>query len=55
MRKRWKFGYRIVDKLSNEVKTMVNKLLEPDVKRRLRIDDVVSHPWFAMDSKLKSI
>lgn len=55
MRKRWKFGYRVIDKLSNEVKSMVNKLLEPDVRRRLRIDDVVNHPWFQMDSKLRGM
>lgn len=50
MRRRWKFSHRVVDHLSPEIKAMVRRLLEPTVKKRLRIDDVIEHQWFAMDT-----
>lgn len=53
MRRRWNFSYRVVSSLSPEIKGLIRRLLEPNVKKRLRIDDVIAHQWFAMDERLK--
>lgn len=55
MKRKWKFGYRIVDKLSEQVKSLVGKMLEPDAKKRLSVEEVISSEWIAMDLRLRSL
>lgn len=54
LKRKWKFSYRIVDRISSHVKTMVKRLMEPDPKKRLTIDEVVYGEWIRMDSRLRS-
>lgn len=53
--KNWKFRTRIKDLLSTGMKNLVEKLLEPDVLKRLVIDEVVRDPLFDIpwDEELK--
>lgn len=55
MKKRWKFSYRIMDKLSPNVKTAVKQLLEPDTTKRLQIHELLNGDWIAMDARLRRL
>lgn len=53
MKKKWKFRRRIVNRISPDVKEIIRKLLEPDVEKRISIDEVLNSSWIAMDSRFQ--
>lgn len=53
MKKKWRFRRRVVDRVSPEVKELLKKLLEPNPKKRISVDNVLSSSWILMDSRLK--
>ncbi|RZC35391.1 Pkinase, and/or RNA pol L 2 domain containing protein [Asbolus verrucosus] len=53
--RQWKFRSKVVDILSMEVKKLMNHLLEPDVTKRWKIDQVLNSDWFAMDPRLNQL
>lgn len=50
--RKWRFRTKIAPLLSEKLKLLMNNLLEPDVTRRYKIDQVVYSDWIAMDPKL---
>lgn len=48
----WKFKSQIKNQLSSKLLNLVPQLLEPDVQKRLTIEQVLQSEWFAMDSRL---
>lgn len=50
--KRWRFRAKVIDSLSDQVKKLTQQLLEPDITKRLKIDQVLTHEWVAMDPRL---
>ncbi|XP_012279712.1 testis-specific serine/threonine-protein kinase 1 [Orussus abietinus] len=50
--RRWKFRGKVTDTLSDHVKKLVTCLLEPDVGKRWRMDQVLHSDWIAMDPRL---
>ncbi|CAH1983391.1 unnamed protein product [Acanthoscelides obtectus] len=50
--RRWKFRSKVVDQLSDNIKAVVGHLMEPDITKRWRVDQVVTSDWMAMDSRL---
>ncbi|KAK0083295.1 hypothetical protein PV325_009005 [Microctonus aethiopoides] len=50
--RRWKFRRKVVDGLSDKVKKVVTNLLEPDITKRWRVDEVIHSSWVAMDPRL---
>lgn len=53
--KRWKFRAKVADGLSENLKILVAKLLEPDVSKRWKIIQVLKSDWIAMDPRLTSM
>ncbi|KAK9746985.1 Protein kinase domain [Popillia japonica] len=53
--KKWRFRPKVMSFLSNECKTLVSQLLEPDVIKRLDIEKVVDSDWIAMDQRLRTM
>lgn len=51
MNKNWKFRTTINEKLSNEIKQLVNELLEPNIQERLTIKTFLNSKWIEMDAK----
>ncbi|XP_022912583.1 testis-specific serine/threonine-protein kinase 3-like [Onthophagus taurus] len=50
--KRWRFRAKVVDLLSDQVKKLTACLLEPDINKRYRVDQVLTSEWIAMDPRL---
>lgn len=50
--RRWKFRSRVADLLSENVKKLLQSLLEPDVNKRLKIEQILANEWIAMDPRL---
>lgn len=50
--KKWRFRAKVVDILSDQVKNLAAHLLEPDVSKRWRADQVLCSDWLAMDPRL---
>lgn len=50
--KRWRFRAKVVDLLSDAVKKLESHLLEPDIAKRWRVDQVLCSDWIAMDPRL---
>lgn len=50
--KRWKFRSKVVNILSDNAKRLVTNLLEPDITRRLKIEEVLKSNWISMDARL---
>lgn len=55
MNKRWKFRSKVVDQLSDQVKLLTTNLLEPDVMKRWRVEQIVKCEWLGMDPRLKDM
>ncbi|KAK5643699.1 hypothetical protein RI129_007544 [Pyrocoelia pectoralis] len=53
--KRWRFRGKVVDILSDQVKKLTAHLLEPDIAKRWRIEQVLSSDWLAMDPRLTQL
>ncbi|XP_032673418.1 testis-specific serine/threonine-protein kinase 1-like isoform X2 [Odontomachus brunneus] len=50
--RRWKFRSKVMNSLTDHVKKLVSNLLEPEVSKRLRLDQIVQSDWIAMDPRL---
>lgn len=46
-KKKWTFAKKYADRFSDDMKQLINSLLEPNVKSRLRVADLLRHPWLA--------
>mgnify|MGYP001806856789 CR=1 FL=1 len=40
-----KAKYNLKDEISEEAKKLIRAMLEPDVKKRLNIRQILAHPW----------
>ena len=45
--KKWSFSTKVVNKLSNEVKELIQLMLEPDVQKRITTSNILKHVWLA--------
>ncbi|KAG5883912.1 hypothetical protein JTB14_032135 [Gonioctena quinquepunctata] len=50
--RRWKFRSKVIDNLSEAIKQVVVHLLEPDITKRWKVDQVLSSEWMSMDPRL---
>lgn len=50
--RRWKFRSKVTSGLTDHVKKLVSNLLEPEVSKRWRLDQIVQSEWIAMDPRL---
>ncbi|CAG9838539.1 unnamed protein product [Diabrotica balteata] len=50
--KKWKFRSKVVDALSEEVKHITKRLLDPDPNSRWKIGQIVDSDWIRMDNRL---
>lgn len=50
--RKWKFRSKVTKNLTDHVKKLVGNLLEPDVSKRWRLDQIVHSDWIAMDPRL---
>ncbi|KAJ9591945.1 hypothetical protein L9F63_001547 [Diploptera punctata] len=50
--RRWKFRGKVVDVLSDQLKKVVQNMLEPDIVKRWHFDHVLNSEWIAMDPRL---
>ncbi|XP_018560846.1 testis-specific serine/threonine-protein kinase 1-like [Anoplophora glabripennis] len=55
MNRRWKFRSKVVDYLTDQVKLLTALLLEPDVTKRWRVEQIVKCEWLGMDPRLKEL
>ena len=42
----FRFMFSVLDKVSNQSKDLICKLMEPDFTKRIDVDDVLRHPFF---------
>lgn len=50
--KRWRFRAKVIDLLSDQVKKLMAHLLEPDIAKRWRVEQILNSEWLAMDPRL---
>lgn len=50
--RKWRFRAKVADILTDHVKKLVNNMLEPDVSKRWRLDQIIHSDWIAMDPRL---
>ena len=48
--KKWSFSTKVASKLSNEVKELIQLMLEPDVQKRITTANILKHVWL-LDAK----
>lgn len=48
----WKFRSRYIDTLSDNCKRLITFMLEPNFQNRIKVEQVISSEWIAMDSRL---
>ncbi|XP_076653305.1 testis-specific serine/threonine-protein kinase 3 [Halictus rubicundus] len=53
--RKWKFRSKVVSLLSEQVKKLITTILEPDPVKRLRLDQIISSEWIAMDPRLLTL
>lgn len=53
--RRWRFRAKVVETLSEQVKKMMTHLLEPDIAKRWRVDQILNSEWLAMDPRLMQL
>ncbi|XP_023026040.1 testis-specific serine/threonine-protein kinase 3 [Leptinotarsa decemlineata] len=53
--RRWKFRTKVIDNLSEAIKQVVIHLLEPDIIKRWKVEQVLSSEWMAMDPRLAQL
>lgn len=53
--RRWKFRSKVINNISDNVKRLVNNLLEPEPTRRVKIEDCLKSSWIAMDARLSTM
>lgn len=47
MTRGWKFRTRVESTVSDELRDLLNKMLEPNVSVRLNIEEIMAHTWSA--------
>ncbi|XP_057660142.1 testis-specific serine/threonine-protein kinase 1-like [Diorhabda carinulata] len=52
MQRRWKFRSKVSDSLSDEVKNVTRRLLDPDPNTRWKIPQIIESDWIRMDPRL---
>lgn len=52
LNRRWKFRGKVANTLSESVKKLVTNLLEPDISKRWKLEQVIHSEWIAMDPRL---
>ncbi|CAH1113492.1 unnamed protein product [Psylliodes chrysocephalus] len=55
MNKSWKWRSKFVDILSEQVKSVVRQLLEPNSQLRMNIGEVMDSEWMKMDPRLREM
>ena len=50
--RKWKFRSKSAAVLSEQVKKLVSHLLEPDVSKRWKLEQIINSEWIAMDPRL---
>ncbi|XP_022119324.1 testis-specific serine/threonine-protein kinase 1-like isoform X2 [Pieris rapae] len=50
--KSWRFRSRYKESLSENCKRLVNLMLEPNYRNRIKVDNIINGAWIAMDSRL---
>lgn len=50
--KRWKFRGKVIENLSENVKRVVTNLLEPDINKRWKMEQILHSDWVLMDPRL---
>ncbi|XP_011693858.1 PREDICTED: testis-specific serine/threonine-protein kinase 3-like, partial [Wasmannia auropunctata] len=50
--RKWKFRSKVAGSLTDRVKKLMGNLLEPNVSKRWRLDQIVQSDWIAMDPRL---
>lgn len=50
----WHYPAAIESKLTDEVRDLINRMLEPDVETRLTAMQVLQHPWVMMGFGIKT-
>lgn len=50
--KKWKIRSKVIESLSQQIKTALTKLLEPDITKRWKANQILTSEWMAMDPKL---
>ena len=50
--RKWKFRSKVAGSLSENVKRLVSKLLEPDPPKRWKLEQIIKSEWIAMDPRL---
>ncbi|KAL6265401.1 hypothetical protein P5V15_002197 [Pogonomyrmex californicus] len=50
--RKWKFRSKVINILTDHVKKLISNLLEPDLSKRWRLDQIVQGNWIAMDPRL---
>lgn len=50
--RRWKFRAKVVDTLSEQVKRAASHLLDPEVTKRWRVEQILNSDWMSIDPKL---
>lgn len=53
--RRWKFRSKVIDSLSEAIKGVVVKLLEPDITKRWKVSQILSSEWMLMDPRLTQL
>ncbi|XP_076236835.1 testis-specific serine/threonine-protein kinase 6 [Calliopsis andreniformis] len=53
--RKWKFRSKVVKSLSDKVKKLVARLLEPDPSKRCKLEQIISSDWMAMDPRLVAL
>lgn len=52
LQRKWKFRSKVVDSLSEQIKNLITHLMEPDVQKRYKIDQLLGSEWLSMDPRL---
>ncbi|XP_076683702.1 testis-specific serine/threonine-protein kinase 6 [Andrena cerasifolii] len=50
--RKWKFRSKVAGSLSENVKRLVSKLLDPDPPKRWKLEQIIKSEWIAMDPRL---
>ncbi|CAH1159635.1 unnamed protein product [Phaedon cochleariae] len=55
MNHKWKFRSKVVDHLSENIKDLVTRLLEPEANKRWQVNQILSSDWLGMDPRLTQL
>ncbi|CAG9861783.1 unnamed protein product [Phyllotreta striolata] len=52
LQRKWKFRSKVVDVLSDQIKNLITHMLEPDIQKRFKLEQVIGSDWMTMDPRL---